>query len=201
MGMKLLPHNADSYTDAIRALLPPGRAWEWPPGGLGHTMLTGTAQELARLDAALPDVLDHAIETHKPRFASWHISEYQRAAEAALAAAGIAETLPRKTLAVGSHAGERCWSSEAPQTDFPVPLVQIFHLIAPMAVGRHCGDGSGRDPAARCWSAWRTRYIMLVRYYKTVTPLEILRSALESFRQAHVSLWFEDITGTGGSNV
>ncbi|MDR0633898.1 MAG: hypothetical protein LBF91_02845 [Azoarcus sp.] len=197
--MRLPAHDAHDYADAMRALLPPGRAWEWPPGGLGSALLASTAQELARIDTALPGVLDNAIETHRPRFASWPISEYRRAAEAALAAAGAAETFPRLPLAAGSHVGDRCWSAEAPQTDFAVPLVQIFHLFAPMAVGRHGGDGSGRDPAARCWSAaQRTRAIMLVRYYKTVTPLSVLRAALEDFKQAHVLLWFEDITGAGG---
>jgi hypothetical protein len=199
--MKLAPHTPDDYVAALRALLPPGKAWEWPPGGLGGAMLRGTAQEPARLESALPVVLQRALDAHRPRLSSWHITEYQRVADEALAEAGVKETLPRKTFAIGSYVGDRLWSTAAPETDFTIPLVQVFHLFAPLTVGRHCGDGSGHDPAARCWSAWRTRCILLVRYYRGVTPPDVLRRALENFKQAHVFLWFEDITGIGGHHV
>jgi hypothetical protein len=196
--MKLARHPAPDYTRILRALLPPGAAWDWADGGLGRAMLHGTARELARLDAALPPVLEIAAETHWPRFSGWHIGEYQRVADEALAAAGVAETLPRKTFAVGSHVGERLWSSAAPQADFPVPLVQILHRVGPLATGRHPGDGSGRDAAARCWSAPRSRYVLIVRYYRSVVDPALLWRALDEFKQSHVFLWFEDITGTGG---
>jgi len=198
--MKLSPHTADDFTGAIRALLPPGKAWEWPEGGLGAVMLRGTAEELARLESGIPGVLKHAIDTHDPKYSSWHISEYQRVCDEALAAAGIAETLPRKTCAIGARIGDRLWSIDASNTTFTVPLVQCFHLFAPMTIGRHAGDGSGRDPAARLWSvAGRARYVLLVRYYRSVVDPEIVRAALEAFRQAHVAFWFEDITGVGGN--
>ncbi|MDR0703041.1 MAG: hypothetical protein LBF61_11715 [Azoarcus sp.] len=199
--MKLPQHPAADYTRILRALLPPGRAWDWADGGLGHALLHGTARELARLDGGLAGILDIAVETHQPRFSSWHISEYQRVADDALAAAGVAESLPRKTFAVGSRAGERLWSAAAPQTDFPVPLVQILHRVGPLTTGRHPGDGSGRDAAARCWSAWRSRYVMVVRYYRSVVDPAVVRAALENFKQSHVFLWFEDISGTGGHHA
>ncbi|MCL1961399.1 MAG: hypothetical protein FWG56_06445 [Desulfovibrionaceae bacterium] len=197
--MKLQPHTQDDYAQALLALLPPGKAWEWPEGGFGHSLLRGTAIEPTRIEHDIPNVLQRAIDAHRPRFSSWHISEYQRVAEEALAAAGITETLPRKTCAIGARIGDRLWSANAPNTDFAVPLVQCFHLFAPMSIGRRVGDGSGRDPAARLWSVPRTRYILLVRYYRSVVDPEILRAALEAFRQAHVTLWFEDITGVGGN--
>jgi hypothetical protein len=199
MAMKLAKHTVADYTDILRVLLPPGKAWEWPEGGLGAAMLRGTAEELARLESGIPGVLDHAVATHIPKYSNWHLSEYQRVAEEALAAAGIAETMPRKTCAIGAHIGDRLWSADAPDTDFAVPLVQCFHLFAPMTVGRHVGDGSGRDPAARLWSVeGRTRYLLLVRYYRSVVDWRIVGRALEAFRQAHVVIWFEDITGVGG---
>jgi hypothetical protein len=198
--MRLVPHSADDYTDALRALLPPGKAWEWPDGGLGAAMLRGTAEELARLETGIPDVLRRAVATHRPKYSSWHLSEYQRICEEALAAASVTETLPRKTFAVGSHVGERLWSVNAPEMDFAVPLVECHHLFAPMTIGRHVGDGSGRDPAARLWSVnGRNRYVLLVRYYRSVVDPAILRAALMDFRQAHVLIWFEDITGVGGT--
>ena len=199
--MKLRPHTPYDYVQALRALLPPGKAWEWPAGGLGAAMLRGTAEELARIEHALPDILQRAIDAHRPRISSWHISQYQRVAEDALAATGISEPMPRKTCAIGAHIGDRLWSAAAPDTTFTVPLVQCLHLFAPMHIGRHVGDGSGRDPAARLWSATRTRSILLVRYYKSVVRPDILRAALEAFRQAHVVIWFEDITGTGGHHA
>jgi hypothetical protein len=198
--MKLTTHDAADYTDALRALLPPGKAWEWPEGGFGAAMLRGTAQELTRLESSIAGVLDHAVESHVPKFSNWHLSEYQRIAEEALAAAGIAETMPRKTCAIGAHIGDRLWSVNAPDTDFIVPLVQCFHLFAPMTIGRRVGDGSGRDPAARLWSVTgRTRYLLLVRYYRSVADWRIVHRALAAFRQAHVAFWFEDITGIGGN--
>jgi len=193
------PHTPDEYAKALRALLPPGKAWEWAAGGLGSAMLRGTAEEPARLESGIQGVLQNAIDTHSPKYSSWHISEYQRVAEEAIKTAGFAETLPRKTCAIGARIGVRLWSANAPSTDFAVPLVQLFHLFSPMTVGRRVGSGSGRDPAARIWSvAGRTRYVLLVRYYRSVVDPEILRVALDAFRQAHVSLWFEDITGIGG---
>jgi hypothetical protein len=141
-------------------------------------------------------VLRAAVEAHRPAFSSWHISEYRRVAQEALA--GVAESLPRKPFAVGSHAGDRAWSARAPEEGFYIPLVEVYHLFGPMAAGRHCGDGSGRDPAARCWSAWRSRHILLVRYYRGVVDPGKLWDALAAFRQTHVALWFEDITGVGG---
>jgi len=197
--MNLKPHTPDDYAQALHALLPPGKAWEWPEGGLGAAMLRGTAEELARLESGIPGVLRHATDMHAPKYSSWHISEYQRVAEEALAAASIAETMPRKTCAIGARIGDRLWSANAPNTNFTVPLVQCVHLFSPMTIGRHVGDGSGRDPAARLWPvAGRTRYVLLVRYYRSVADPQTLRVALEAFRQAHVTLLFEDITGTGG---
>ena len=198
--MNITPHTADDFSGALRALLPPGKAWEWPEGGLGAAMLRGTAEELARFESGIPDVLKRAIDTHRPKYSSWHISKYQHVCEEALAAAGITEILPRKTCAIGARIGDRLWSANAPNTDFAVPLVQVFHLFAPMTIGRRVGDGSGRDPAARLWSVnGRARYVLLVRYYRSVVDPEILRVALEAFRQAHVAIWFEDITGVGGN--
>jgi hypothetical protein len=203
--MRINPHTPADYTGALKALLPPGRAWEWKSGGkgLGHALLSGTAEELARAESGAPGVLDHAVDTHRPRYSSWHIDAYRRVAKEALAAAGIAEPLPRRPFAVGSHVGERLWSIAVTDpdsgADFDVPLCEVFHFFAPMGVGRHVGDGSGRDPAARLWSwAGRTRYILLVRYYKSVAPPQLLWDALANFKQAHVFLWFEDITGVGG---
>jgi hypothetical protein len=206
--MRIQRHTLADYTGALKALLPPGKAWEWKAGGsgIGHEMLEGTAAELTRLESGIPGVLDNAIDTHRPKYSNWHISEYQRVAEEALAGAGIAEVLPRRMFAVGSRVGDRLWSAAVLDADsgadFSVPLVQCFHLFAPMTVGRRVGDGSGRDPAARLWSwAGRTRYILLARYYRSVVPPEIVYRALAEFRQAHVFLWFEDITSVGGEHA
>ncbi|MDR1350848.1 MAG: hypothetical protein LBJ59_08775 [Zoogloeaceae bacterium] len=197
--MNIQPHTPAEFTSALAALLPPGKAWEWKAGGVGHGLLHATAEEPARLESGIPGVLDHAVDTHRPKFSSWHIREYQRVAEAALAAAGITEALPRKPFAIGSHVGERLWSQAAPEETWEAPLVLCLHLFAPMTIGRHVGDGSGRDPAARMWQGERTRYILLVRYYKGVAAPKILWDALSDFQQSHVYLWFEDITGTGGA--
>lgn len=185
--MILAQHSPRDYVDAIQALLPPGAAWEWPDGGLGDVMLLGTAQELARVEAGTTDVLDTAVETHRPAASHWHLDEYRRVASEALA--GVAETMPRRPFAVGAHVGDRCWSGAAPTTTSTVPLVQVDQLVGPLRVGAHVGD--------RCWGP-RSRYVLRVRYYRSVVWPALLYSALAAFRQAHVFLWLEDITGIGG---
>ncbi len=185
--MNLATHTPRDYADATKALLPPGAAWDWPVGGLGDAMLIGTAQELSRVDAATPAVLDTAVDTHRPAAGTWHISAYRAVAAAALS--GLAETMPRRIFGIGSHIGDRMWSHAAPGLTFPVALVQIDHLLGPARVGSHIGDG--------LWST-RSRYVMRVRYYRSVVNPAVLWEALDAFKQAHVHLWFEDITGVGG---
>lgn len=185
--MRIIKHTTRQFADAIKALLPPGAAWEWPAGGLGDALLLGTAAELARVESDTQAVLDRAIEMHRPKTSSWHISEYRRVANEALG--GLVETMPRKVFAVGSHVGDRCWSQAAPTLTFPVDLVRVDHLIGPLRVGSRVGD--------RCWGT-RSRYVLRVRYYRSVVDPQVLWEALMNFKQAHVFLWFEDITGIGG---
>lgn len=109
--MRLTHHAASGYAAALKALLPPGAAWDWPEDGMGYAMLMATAQELARLEADIQSVLDNAIEQHRPKTISWHISEYQRVAEGALA--GV---------------------------DNPGALVQLSHLTQPARIGSRIGD-------------------------------------------------------------
>ncbi|MCQ8116092.1 hypothetical protein [Methylomonas rosea] len=186
--MQITPHTVAEFAQAQQRLLPPGAAWDWPAGSTGNVLLTGMAAELARVEAATQLVLDNAIDTHRPKISSWHISEYRRVANEAIA--GVTETMPRKMLAVGSHVGDRCWSAAGPATTFPVDLVQVDHLVTkPLRVGSRVGD--------RCWST-RGRYVLRVRYYRSVVDPKVLWDALAEFKQAHVFLWFEDITGSGG---
>lgn len=185
--MRIIKHTVRQFADAIQALLPPGAAWKWPAGGLGDALLLGTAAELARVESDTQAVLDRAIEMHRPKTSGWHISEYRRVANEALG--GLVEVMPRKTFAVGGHVGDRCWSQAAPALTFPVDLVQVDHLIGPLRVGSRVGD--------RCWGT-RSRYVLRVRYYRSVVNPKVLWDALVDFKQAHVFLWFEDITGVGG---
>jgi hypothetical protein len=190
--MKLRAYSPREFADALKALLPPGAAWEWPEGGLGDNMLLGTAEELARIGANALDVLDNAIESHRPKTSSWHISEYQRVAEEALG--GVVETMPRRPFAIGSKVGDRLWSHAAPGLDFPIPLVLVEHLVGPARVG----NGHGSRIGDRLWGS-RGRYVLRVRYYRSVADPAALWEALEAFKQSHVFLWFEDISGVGGS--
>lgn len=190
--MKITAHIPREFADAIKALLPPGAAWEWPEGGLGDGMLLGTAEELARIEAAAQQVLDNAIETHRPKSSSWHISEYQRVAEESLG--GLVETMPRRPCAIGSKVGARLWSHAAPGLTFPIDLVRVEHLLGPARVG----NGHGSRIGDRLWGS-RGRYVLRVRYYRSVVNPAVLWEALSAFQQAHVFLWFEDISGVGGS--
>lgn len=186
--MKLPVYTASDYAEAQRALLPPGAAFDWPQGGFGDTLLKGMGAELARIGADAQKVLDKAIEQHRPKYGSWHISEYRRTAAEAIA--GVAETMPRRTFAVGSKVGDRLWSHAAPGLIFPIDLVRIDHLVGPCRVGSHAGD---------CLWGSRSRYVLRVRYYRSVVNPQVIWDALMAFKQAHVFLWLEDITGVGGN--
>ncbi|BCB28442.1 hypothetical protein SKTS_33280 [Sulfurimicrobium lacus] len=186
--MKITAHTPREFVDAIKDLLPPGAAWDWPVGGMGDGMLLGTAAELARVEAAAQNVLDSAIETHRPKTGSWHISEYRRVAVEALG--GLTETMPRRPAAIGGHIGDRLWSHAAPGLNFPIDLVRVEHLLGPARVGSRIGD--------RLWGS-RGRYVLRVRYYRSVVNPAVLWEALAAFKQAHVFLWFEDISGVGGN--
>ncbi|MBS3953064.1 MAG: hypothetical protein KGZ88_08960 [Methylomicrobium sp.] len=182
--MQIVTHDADAYGDAIASLLPPGAAWDWPMGSQGRQLLVATGEELARVEAETQKVLDRAVEIHRPATANWHISSYRAVADQAVA--HIIETIPRTPARVGSRVGVRLWSAEAL---FPVPLVQVDHLVGPLRVGSRVGD--------RCWGS-RGRYVLRVRYYRSVVDPYLLWQALSAFKQAHVFLWFEDISAVGG---
>lgn len=186
--MQIDLHSAAEFAAAQKALLPPGAAWDWPVGGLGHDLLLGLGAELSRVESATSGVLDNAIETHRPKISSWHISAYRGVAQEAVS--GVTETMPRTMFAVGSVVGDRLWSVGGPETVFSVDLVQVDHLVTqPLRAGSVVGD--------RCWGS-RGRYILRVRYYRSVVDPQVLWDALADFKQAHVFLWFEDITGSGG---
>ncbi len=172
----------------MAALLPPGAAWQWPQGTKGAALLQAMGQELARVDFEKQTVLDRAVAVHWSASVSWHISAYRAIAETTVA--GIVEHMPRQSLAVGSTVGKRLWSHAAPTLTFPVPLVKVDHLVTgPVRVGSRVGDG--------CWST-RGRYALRVRYYSSVVSPKALFDALVAFKQSHIFLWFEDITGSGG---
>jgi len=189
--MKITPRTAREYANAMAALLPPGNAWRWPENGLvGDKMLLATAQELTRVDEAAQGRLDYAIDLHRPASSSWTLEDYHRVAQIALG--GLTETMPRQPMVIGSTIGNRLWSENAPNEDFPVALLRIDHLIGPARIGGSIG--------MQLWGA-RGRYIMRVRYYSSVVdPIPILNT-LKAFKQAHVVLWFEDVTGAGGIYV
>lgn len=183
--MQLTPYTASDYAKAQHELLEPGAAWEWPAGGFGDALLNGMGAELARIGEGAQQVLDNAIEQHRPKYGNWHIDEYRRVAQEAIA--GVVEA-SRKKACIGSKIGDRLWSAAVP--GFPVDLLRVDHLVGPARIGSKIGQ--------QLWGT-RGRYIMRVRYYSSVVDPKPVWDALTEFKQAHVYLWFEDITGAGGS--
>lgn len=186
--MKIDQYDASQFAEANRLLLPPGEAWQWPLGGFGDEVLQAHNQEFARMHAQIQSVIDYASTIHQPAQASWHLDEYRRVAyEAVLAKI---DNLPRRYAAIGSHIGDRLWSSAGVDGDFNIPLIEVDHLIGPARVGSRIGDA--------LWGT-RSRYILRVRYFRSVANPKAIWDALLAFKQAHVFLWFEDITGVGGN--
>jgi hypothetical protein len=182
--MQIESHTADDFVAALRALLPPGEAWDWPDGGVGHALLLDTAQEPARIEAQVQTVLDKAIAAHRVAAGSWRLVDYQRVADASQAA--VTEAVPRAAFASGSPAGARLWSDA--RATFPVAKTKV-EMCRPFSAGSPAG--------ARLWGE-RARYALLVSYYATVADVPALREALASFKQARIFLFYIDITGSGG---
>lgn len=185
--MTPVQHSTREFADALKSLLPPGQAWSWPEGGFGDALLLGAVEELTRVEAAAQQVLDRAVEVHRPMVSSWHINEYRRVAREAIG--DTAEVLPRRPFAVGARVGDRVWSQAAPSTTFPVELVRVEHLIQPLHVGSRVGD--------RLFGS-ASRYEVRVYYYRSVVDPRPLFEALNDFKQAHVRLHFIDVTEVGG---
>lgn len=187
MTMRVTRHTQPAYASAIRALMPPGDAWQWPTsaegGGLGAALIEAPAYELARIDAEVQALLDAHVEMHRPKDMSWRLIDYR--AVAALSQEGVVEA-QRLPFVAGSAAGARLWSA-SPAT-FSVDLVRV-DTCRPFSAGSAAGDRLW-GPAARYW--------LLVSYYATVADLDALVSALSDFKQAHMHLFFLDITGDGG---
>lgn len=182
--MQLEQHTAADFADAIRALMPPGAAWEWGQDGLGGALMDGPAQELARIDAQAQPLLDAAVAAHLPKGMSWRLVDYREVAAASQAA--VVEAMPRRAFVAGSGAGQRLWTG--PGTGFAVPTHRV-DLCRPFVAGGAAGT--------RLWGE-RARYTLQVSYYATVADLAALRQALAAFKQAHMLLFFIDITGDGG---
>lgn len=113
--MQLAPHTADDFVGALRALLPPGEAWDWPEGGTGHALLLDTAQEPARIEAFVQSVLDGAVEAHRVAAGSWRLVDYQRVADASVVPApaktvGLSSPRP---LVAGFKTGAKVWGPRA----------------------------------------------------------------------------------------
>lgn len=184
--MKIKKHTQREFADALKGYLPPGQAWKWPEDGFGDQLLMGAALEFARAEDSVQLVLDNAIERHRPQASSWHIDEYRRVATAAMGA--TSEAMPRRTAAIGGHIGDRLWSHEAPGETFQIDLLHL-DMVGPARIGSRIGD--------RLWGH-RSRAVLLVRYYRSVVDPKPIWDALMAFKQAHIYLWFIDISGTGG---
>jgi hypothetical protein len=184
MTLQITQHSVSEFADVFRALLPLGKAWEWPLGGTGDQLLKGVAVELTRLELAAQAVLDDAIALHQPKTSSWRIADYQAVADESQL--GVIESLPRLPFTSGSHAGDRLWASPVPT--FAVPLVKVSQA-RPFCAGSRCGDA--------LWGH-RDRCVVLVRYFHGVVDTAKLTTALLAFKQAHAFLFFQDITRNGG---
>ena len=114
--MQLDQYTANDYLEALRALLPPGEAWQWPSGGMGASMLLATAQELERVGAQVHGVFDLSIERHKILATRYADSDYLRVAQGSQVMAQGKESISLSRvspLTTGFKSGSKCWSGRA----------------------------------------------------------------------------------------
>lgn len=188
--MKLRLHTVREYANAMLALLPPGAAWRWPVDGLGDKIFQAMALELLRIELILQQVLDRAIELHRPNSSRYTLADYQAVADAAVAA--YSETLPRQSSRAGlARAGQRLWSPAANNSSWLITKVKLVHLQGPTL--------ASKATAGQRLMGARARYVIRVFYYAGVVDRHALAAALQAFKQAHVVLFFEDISGHAGN--
>ncbi len=84
--------SADGWKEALKALLPPGRAWTRAPGTVMDRLLGALAQEYARLDARTDDLLRET----DPRTTSEMLADFERVLK-----------LPDRDAPADQTAGER----------------------------------------------------------------------------------------------
>lgn len=114
--MQLDTHTPQDFLAALRALLGPGEAWQWPDGGQGEAMLLATAQELARVNAQVQGALDLAVIRHSPKAKTWRLVDYRAVAETSQigVSAKVSISLSNvQPLVAGFKAGAKCWSRGA----------------------------------------------------------------------------------------
>lgn len=188
--MKLPLHSVRQYANVFLALLDHGAAWRWPVDGLGDRLFQAIAVEFTRVELIIQEILDRAITRHTPAQSLYTLAEYQRVADAA--AEAFTEDLTRRQSRVGSmRCGRRLWSEDAEGSSWPIQKVRVAHLLGPLV--------TGRSVVGRRLMGERARFVMRVFYYYGVVDPEVIAAALREFRQAHVELFFEDITGRQGN--
>lgn len=182
-------HTVREFANALKALLPVGAAWQWPINGLGDRIMLALAIELARFESFIQGVLDNAITTHQPATSLFTLAEYRRVANEALG--NTQETMPRVSTRAGRvQAGQRLWSAAAEASTFNIDLLHV-DLMYP--------SQTDVSQAGHRLYGERIRYALRVRYYDTVVNTATIATALQAFKQAHVALWFEDITSRAGN--
>jgi len=188
--MKLPLHTIRQFANAMLALLPPGAAWRWAVDGFGDRIFQAVAVEFTRIELIIQQVLDRSITLHTPSQSLYTLAEYQRVADEA--AAQFVEPLPRQASRTGRmRTGQRLWSSSAEGSSWPIAKVKVAHLRGPFVTGRS-------KTGQRLMSA-RSRFVLHVFYYHGVVNPDVIAAALQEFKQAHVALFFEDITGIAGN--
>lgn len=90
--------NAESYLHKLQALLPKGRAWAHEVGSVLTNLLTGIAQEFARIDVRIDELLDET----DPRTTSELLPDWERVAGLPDPCVTIDQTLAQRRLALES---------------------------------------------------------------------------------------------------
>lgn len=188
--MKQTVHTVRHYANVMLALMPPGLPWKWLEDGFGDKLFQAFAVEFTRIELAIQHVLDRAITLHTPKKSLYTLAEYQRVADEA--AEVFSEDLARrKSRCGGMRCGGRLWSEDAEGSSWAIQKVRVAHLLGPLV--------SGRAVCGRRLAGERARYVLRVFYYAGVVNPDVIAEALKEFRQDHMVLFFEDITGLQGN--
>ena len=89
-------HTVHDYAEQLRQLLPPGKAWEFPPEGNFAGLLVGLAEEFARIEGRGLDLLEEA----DPRTALELLPDWERVAALPDACTGAPDNATERQAAL-----------------------------------------------------------------------------------------------------
>lgn len=141
--------DAAAYAAQLRALLPQGAAWARDPDSVLGQLLSGLAEELARIDARA----DTLIEEADPRTTLELLADWERTAGLPDTCYGQPDNIPERQVALTSRIVDLGGQSRAYFIALAASLGYVVSIeeFSPFRCGDACGKPCYDDAWAHVW--------------------------------------------------